>query len=373
MAIDQTSAIVIEWCLYVTSIILAGCRFGVHIRNKTTSMVVADLWLVLAVLNCTALIACDTATYKVNEMNNFISPSEYVRKLRYATMYLFDGGLFIPKFSMLAFYIRIIPATSPKMRKGLWAVVFFVTASAIAAYVAITFWCGTDLAINWSDKPGACSAFSAKPLGQLTWSLNIISEIFIFLLPLPIIRSLNFRYRREKAGLLCMFMLGSLTITSSIVRFAVQDLVVNNLPMYILAMAEYTISIMIISCLSLRPLLRKIHRIATDSGQGSSRTPPFSRSAKFFHRSNAEHHGGITSGQLSSTWRKSRPKGPVYIEGAIAENGYGSQVELTELQTERIYKAGEVIATSERDNLSVSDNERSSVKVLVIHNPTANC
>lgn len=79
---------------------------------------------------------------------------------------------------MLAFYIRIIPATSPKMRKGLWAVVCFVTASAIAAYVAITFWCGTDMAVNWSDNPEACSAFSAKPLGQLTWSLNIISEIF---------------------------------------------------------------------------------------------------------------------------------------------------------------------------------------------------
>lgn len=53
----------------------------------------------------------------------------------------------------------------------------------------------------------------------------------VFFLPLPVIQSLNLRYRREKAGLLCMFMLGSLTITSSIVRFAVQDLVVNNLPM----------------------------------------------------------------------------------------------------------------------------------------------
>ncbi|EMD58254.1 hypothetical protein COCSADRAFT_42022 [Bipolaris sorokiniana ND90Pr] len=362
MSIDPTSVIVIEWCLYVISIMLAGCRFGVHIRNKTTSMFIADMWLVLAVLNCTALIACDTATYRANEMSNFISPSEDVRRLRYATIYLFDGGLFVPKFSMLAFYIRIIPATSPKMRKGLWAVVCFVTASAIAAYVAITFWCGTDMAVNWSDNPEACSAFSAKPLGQLTWSLNIISEIFIFFLPLPVIQSLNLRYRREKAGLLCMFMLGSLTITSSIVRFAVQDLVVNNLPMYILAMTEYTISIMIISCLSLRPLLRKIHRIATDSGQGSSRTPPFSRSTKVFYRSNAEHHCGVTSAQLSSTWRKGRPKGPVYIEGAITENGYGSEVELTELETDRIYKAGEVIATSERDNLSVSDNERSSVR-----------
>ncbi|EUC29016.1 hypothetical protein COCCADRAFT_29846 [Bipolaris zeicola 26-R-13] len=364
MSIDPTSVMVIEWCLYVTSIMLAGCRFGVHIQNKTTSMFVADMWLGLAVVNCTALIACDTATYRANEMSNFISPSEHVRRLRHATMYLFDGGLFIPKFSMLAFYIRIIPATSPKMRKGLWAVVCFVIVAAITAYVAITFWCGTDIAINWSDKPDACSAFSAKPLGQLTWSLNIISEIFIFFLPLPVIKSLNFRYRREKAGLLCMFMLGSLTITSSLVRFAVQDLVVNNLPMYVLAMAEYTISIMIISCLSLRPLLRKIHRIATDSGQGSSRTPPFSRSTKGFHRSNAKQHCDVNSAQISSNWRKGRPKGPVYMEGAIAENGYGSEVELTELKTERIYKAGEIIATSERDNLSISDNERNSVKEL---------
>lgn len=73
---------VIEWCLYVTSIMLAGCRFGVHMQNKTTSMFVADMWLGLAVVNCTALIACDTATYRANEMSNFISPSEHVRRVR---------------------------------------------------------------------------------------------------------------------------------------------------------------------------------------------------------------------------------------------------------------------------------------------------
>ena len=56
--------------------------------------------------------------------------------------------------------------------------------------------------------------------------LNMISA----LLPLPLIQSLNLRYRREKAGLLCMFLLGSLTISASIVRFAVQDIIVNNLP-----------------------------------------------------------------------------------------------------------------------------------------------
>lgn len=78
---------------------------------------------------------------------------------------------------MLAFYMRVIPPTSPKMRKTLWAVVGFVTASAITTFFSITFWCGIDLSVNWSDEEEQCSVFSAQPLAQLNWALNIISEL----------------------------------------------------------------------------------------------------------------------------------------------------------------------------------------------------
>jgi hypothetical protein len=90
--------------------------------------------------------------------------------------------------------------------------------------------------------------FSVKPLAQMNWALNIISEVFsktsagltgvdsrltsaVFILPLPLIRGLHFHFRREKAGLLCVFLLGLFTISASIARFSVQDLVTNSVPL----------------------------------------------------------------------------------------------------------------------------------------------
>lgn len=58
-----------------------------------------------------------------------------------------------------------------------------------------------------------------------------LTEMQVFVLPLPLIRNLQLKYRREKIGLLSMFLLGFLTIMASVARFSVQDIVTNNLPM----------------------------------------------------------------------------------------------------------------------------------------------
>lgn len=129
-------------------------------------------------------------------------------------------------------------------------------------------------------------------------------------------------------------------------------------------MTEYTISIMILSCISLRPLLRKIYRVATDSGQGSSRTKPFSHSTKGFPRSTTDRKCEISSTQHSTGWRKGRSKGKVYGESGVEVNGYGSEVELTELEMGRIYKTEDISVTSVREDASVSEKERVSVGVI---------
>lgn len=73
---------VIEWGLYSMAVFLVFCRFGVHIRKKTLIMLGSDIWLLIALLDCTALIACDTVTYRADAMNLFLSAPELVRKVR---------------------------------------------------------------------------------------------------------------------------------------------------------------------------------------------------------------------------------------------------------------------------------------------------
>lgn len=94
---------------------------------------------------------------------------------------------------------------------------------------------------------------------------------------------------------------------------------------------------MIPSLISLRPLLRKIHHW-TSSGHSDS---PFSPG----------NHTGVTSGKRK-TGNTSTPKlkssHTIYSKGHV-RNIYGSEVELTEQDSSKIYKTEEISVTSTRE------------------------
>jgi hypothetical protein len=71
----------VEWTLYSTGVILALGRFALHIHKKTSITLIADIWLFIAVLDCTILIACDTATYRAGAMNLFSGVPLSIRKV----------------------------------------------------------------------------------------------------------------------------------------------------------------------------------------------------------------------------------------------------------------------------------------------------
>jgi hypothetical protein len=107
----------------------------------------------------------------------------------------------------------------------------------------------------------------------------------------------------------------------------------------ILATTEFTVSIMIPSLISLRPLLRKIHKWTTSDRSDYS---PFTRG----------NHTGVTSGKRRTENSTSIPK----LKGSHAmysktegRNMYGSEVELTEQELSKIYKTEEISVTSTRD------------------------
>ncbi|KAH7406731.1 hypothetical protein DE146DRAFT_648244, partial [Phaeosphaeria sp. MPI-PUGE-AT-0046c] len=326
------------------------------------ALLLSDVFLLLATLACLGLVICDALTFKAGAMSNFTNPTTPILKVsvttvesflvrtdtlqvRFATNYIFDVGLYFPKFSILAFYFMIIPVTAPDTRKALYAVTCFVALSTLVTFFADTFWCGPDPSVNWSMKGGNCTVFTAMTLVKLNWSLNIISEVLIFVLPLPIIRNLKIPRKRERAGLLILFTLGAITIAVSAARFFAMLIVSNNIAIYILATTEFTVSIMIPSLISLRPLLRKIHKW-TSSGHSDS---PFSRG----------NHTGVTSGKRkpgNSSVPKLKGSHAIYSKGN-ARNLYGSEVELTEHEPTKIYKTEEISVTSTRDpQLGDEDN-----------------
>jgi hypothetical protein len=102
---------------------------------------------------------------------------------------------------------------------------------------------------------------------------------------------------------------------------------------------------MIPSLISLRPLLRKIHKW-TSSGHSES---PFSRG----------NHTGVTSGKRktgNSSTLKLKSSHAIYSKGH-GRNIYGSEVELTEQEPSKIYKTEEISVTSTKDpQLGDEDN-----------------
>jgi hypothetical protein len=40
-----------------------------------------------------------------------------------------------------------------------------------------TFWCGREVASNWSTDEEACNTFSSKEVFRTDWGLNVMSDI----------------------------------------------------------------------------------------------------------------------------------------------------------------------------------------------------
>lgn len=117
-------------------------------------------------------------------------------------------------------------------------------------------------------------------------------------------------------------------------------------------MTEYSVAIMIVSLISLRPLLRKIYRVAT----GSQDNSPFSRSGDK-SRTAKSRKSGVPG--TASRWKGSRA---VYSEQPRGRNMYGSEVELTEVGPGKIYKTEEISVTSAQEVEPTEDGKSTGSK-----------
>jgi hypothetical protein len=152
--------------LFALTVVLFGARVMVHIQMHMRALLLSDVFLFLATLACLGVVICDALTFKAGAMSNFVDPTIPILKVsitkvkpvrvradalqvRFATNYLFDVGLYLPKFSILAFYFMITPITVPETRKALYGVTCFVVLSTLITFFGDTFWCGPNPAVNW--------------------------------------------------------------------------------------------------------------------------------------------------------------------------------------------------------------------------------
>ncbi|KAK5996634.1 hypothetical protein PT974_01971 [Cladobotryum mycophilum] len=202
-----------------------------------------------------------------------------------AFIYIIGGSL--AKVSLLIFYFRLSPQTW--FMVAIWSTIVFITGYTVGIFFALIFACN-PIAKSWDVRITGGECINRASLYIATAAVNIISDVIIFILPLPVIVRLQIP-RRQKIGLLLIFVLGSLTIVTSIVRVTILPQMLTSLDQtWVISWASVWIIVeanLIIMCASL-PTIRKFLKhvaprlvgdsIASGSGNkgasGGSGNPP---------------------------------------------------------------------------------------------------
>lgn len=139
-------------------------------------------------------------------------------------VYYFDEDLYLTclplvKISMLLFYLRIFP-------QKWFRISCFVTMAACAAYaiafLLVSVWQCRPISYAWTnwhgETTGVCNDINAQ--GWTSAALNVVLDLVVLGLPLPVIAKLELN-KRKKALFLLMFCVGFLVTIISILRLQV--------------------------------------------------------------------------------------------------------------------------------------------------------
>ncbi|KAH7313878.1 hypothetical protein B0I35DRAFT_480524 [Stachybotrys elegans] len=337
-----SSVIACEWVFMVLSYILVGARVYVRLFLKQNKLLASDYFLLVGLVAAQGLLICDSLTYRRGQMENFIDPGIDVLKIRFATNYFFDFGIYFPKFSIIAFYYFLVPTSKTKMRIALHALAAITGISALFTLFADTFWCGPDPTTNWTHMD-TCTVFASMDLMRANWSLNFITEILNLVYPFPLLADLRLSKKREKISLFAIFGMGMITVGVSIGRFVTMVNGGNALSVYIWATAELCISIIIVAMTALRPLLKKLTRMISTGLTSSGNKSGYEISSLENQSRRKTAYGTDTS----RFWKNGESTHRSRVIATQRDELNGSEVELNEgviMRTEEVSISSEAIS-----------------------------
>lgn len=110
------------------------------------------------------------------------------------------------KISILLLYLRLF-STNRRTRTAAYMLIAFIAAYLFALETSLLFGCRPLRKLSNSEIPGTCINRNQHMLAQA--SLNIISDLFVLALPIPIALRLRVS-TRQKIGVLILFGVGSM-------------------------------------------------------------------------------------------------------------------------------------------------------------------
>lgn len=121
-----------------------------------------------------------------------------------AAIYTLCGSF--AKVSLLIFYFRLSPQRW--FKRAVWISLAIIAGYSIGIFFALVFACD-PIAMSWDATITEGTCINRPSLYIATAAANIISDLILFALPIPIVVKLQIP-RRQKVGLSFIFAVGSL-------------------------------------------------------------------------------------------------------------------------------------------------------------------
>ncbi|KAI6781464.1 uncharacterized protein J7T54_001426 [Emericellopsis cladophorae] len=251
--IDGKDCMISEWILLAISYVFVALRVYTRLFRLREKLNWADWLLVASAINALGLIICDTLTFQLGVMDTW-APSVALSKIGFASNYFYDVGMGFPKLSLIAFYWAYFPThASPGIRKALWGITAFVCACYITILFDDTFFCGSDVSVQWSQEDGACSVFYAPEPFIVNFTLNLACYLVVYALPLALVIQ---GVLKSSKGVVLTFVLGALTIATTMIRFITLNVGTGQVNLvYPLSILEMTLAIVVVALPGLKPLV----------------------------------------------------------------------------------------------------------------------
>ena len=144
--ISTPSFIAVQWLIWAAATFLLALRLYMRIRMRQGTYWLSDSFLGLGLLLLTSY-SITLTFYKLYEGQVVLNWLGF-QKLQYALDILFGTGLYFARFSFLAFYDKIFPATEVWLRRALILVAVYNVACFIITAFVDAFWCA-DVSTNW--------------------------------------------------------------------------------------------------------------------------------------------------------------------------------------------------------------------------------
>ncbi|KAK8078760.1 hypothetical protein PG994_002567 [Apiospora phragmitis] len=275
--IDGKDVMISEWILLIVALVFVALRVYTRLLRLRQRPDWSDYLLLASAGIALGLIICDTLTYQMGVLDEY-ETSERLSKgptghimngtwltndcsqISFASNYFYDFGMGFPKLSMLAFYWAFFRSSiSSGMRKTLYGITAFVCMCYLTILFDDTFFCGKNVSVQWSQEEGACSVFYAPEPFILNFTLNLACYLVVYAIPLILLIQ---GVLQSSTGLAVTFVFGTLTIFTTVVRFACLKIGTGqeNL-VYPLSMLEMALAITVVSLPGLKPLVdRRIRR-----------------------------------------------------------------------------------------------------------------